>query len=244
MSEIDPDSTKEFSAEGREPAASGLTHDVVGPVVRQRLPEEIAARLRTGIIGGSLRGGTRLREIELTDRMKAPRGAVREALQLLESEGLVERLPHRGATVKPVSKRLLDEVYSVRTALERVAMEFACRYHTDDDLQVLWQHAAEFAREDVPFRDVAALDIAFHDSLVAAAHHERLRAAWRTVRSQLHLFLIARPDIGAREREAEHRALVTALATRDPEIAVPAIEQHVRVSYKRVLEVWALRERA
>jgi DNA-binding GntR family transcriptional regulator len=233
---------EDFAPGGEGSAALG--HEVVTPVVRQRLPEEIAARLRAGIIGGSLRGGTRLREIELTERMKAPRGAVREALQLLESEGLVERLPHRGATVKPVSRRLLDEVYSVRTALERVAMEFACRDHTEEDLQVLWAHAAQFAREDVPFRDVAALDIAFHDGLVAAAHNEPLRAAWRTVRSQLHLFLLARPDIGAPEREAEHRALVTALATRDPAIAVPAIEQHVRVSYKRVLEVWALREQA
>ena len=69
-----------------------------------------------------------------------PRGPVREALLLLESEGLVERRLHRGAVVRAIAPETLEEVFTLRLALERVGAEFAARRRTDEDVATLRRH--------------------------------------------------------------------------------------------------------
>lgn len=81
------------------------------------VPEQIAAKLGDRIIAGTLAPGSRIGEQELADEFKVSRGPVREAIRLLEREGLVTVLPRRGALVTLLSSAELRELFEVRSSL-------------------------------------------------------------------------------------------------------------------------------
>jgi DNA-binding GntR family transcriptional regulator len=91
------------------------------------IPEELAKLLQDEIIQGRLAPSARLTEEEVAKRYGVSRSPVREALRLLERDGLVRKAPRRGIWVAPLSVQDLDEVYSCRIALEGVAAEQAAR---------------------------------------------------------------------------------------------------------------------
>jgi DNA-binding transcriptional regulator YhcF (GntR family) len=81
------------------------------------VPEQIAAKVGDRVIVGRLAPGSRIGEQELADEFKVSRGPVREAIRLLEREGLVTVLPRRGALVTQLSSDELRELYEVRSSL-------------------------------------------------------------------------------------------------------------------------------
>src|ERR1700694_4324682 len=85
------------------------------------LAHSIRSRLREAILRGDFASGAHLREVEIAERYQVSRGPVREALAQLEQEGLVILRRNRGAVVARLSRTDLEEVYSLRLALERVA---------------------------------------------------------------------------------------------------------------------------
>jgi DNA-binding GntR family transcriptional regulator len=91
------------------------------------IPEEISALLQEEIILGRLPGSTRLTEEMVAQRYGVSRSPAREALRLLERDGLVLRAARKGIWVTPMSVKDFDEVYSCRVALEGVAAEQAAR---------------------------------------------------------------------------------------------------------------------
>lgn len=91
------------------------------------IPEELAVLLQEEIIYGRLPGSTRLTEEEVAQRYGVSRSPVREALRLLERDGLVLRAARKGIWVTPMSLKDFDEIYSCRIALEGVAVEQAAR---------------------------------------------------------------------------------------------------------------------
>jgi DNA-binding GntR family transcriptional regulator len=89
------------------------------------LSEQIAARLRELIQGGKLTFGDRLMEIDLARRFLASRGPVREALRMLDEEGLIELRPRRGAIVHQLSVRELNEIYDLRLCISCLTARLA-----------------------------------------------------------------------------------------------------------------------
>src|SRR6476469_10949085 len=100
------------------------------PTVKRSLADDVVDRLRDAIFHGSFKPGEALREEQLAAMLDVSRGPVREALVQLEREGLVIVRRHRGATVARLSRRDLEEVYSLRLALERLAVQRAVRHAT------------------------------------------------------------------------------------------------------------------
>ena len=92
-----------------------------------RLADAIHGQLRAAILSGQCAPGEHLREVEIADRYDVSRGPVREALLQLEREGLVLLRRNRGAVVARLSRADLEEVYSLRLALERLAVAQAAR---------------------------------------------------------------------------------------------------------------------
>src|SRR5207244_9276457 len=99
---------------GRRPAMTIVAPSVV---------DVVAEELRTLILSGSLKPGERLVEERLTERFGVSRPPLREALRLLEQEGLVERRPRRGTIVTALQADDVREIYTLRWALERLAIE-------------------------------------------------------------------------------------------------------------------------
>ncbi|HEY7936922.1 MAG TPA: GntR family transcriptional regulator [Candidatus Limnocylindrales bacterium] len=97
----------------------------------------VIAALRKGILDGILMPGTRLRQEELALVFNTSRIPIREALRLLEHEGLLESEPNRGFSVKPIGADEIDEIYDLRIVLESHALQLAVPLLTDADLVAL-----------------------------------------------------------------------------------------------------------
>lgn len=209
----------------------------VGPALRRGLADEAAGRIRQAIFDGRLAPGSQLREVELAAQLEVSRGPVREALHQLEREGLVQIRWHRGANVTMLSADDATELYTLRDALERLAVTRVAERATDAELAALDALVDRMERAGSD-HDLLHLDMAFHDAVYAAAGHRRLREAWQAIRSQIHLFLLNRVAVSDDYRHhvpAEHRALVTALRARDAGQATAMFAEHLHVAYRRLL---------
>jgi DNA-binding GntR family transcriptional regulator len=113
------------------------------PLTRS-LPEQIAARLATRILDGSYAPGERVREEGIAAEFTVSRGPVREALRLLEKDGLITLLPRRGATVTDLSADEVNEIFEIRAMLNGLRDRSIAR--SDLRAQVLPLLAAEVAR--------------------------------------------------------------------------------------------------
>lgn len=217
----------------------------VAPARRRGLADEVADRLRDAIFDGGYEPGAQLREVDLSAALGVSRGPVREALLRLEHEGLVRSEWHRGATVTALSAADIDELHSLRGALERLAVQQVCANATADDLAAV-ERAAERMAGVSDEHTMVRRDIAFHDAVYAAARHDRLAQAWQAIRSQVHLFLLTRIGAGATasaslrrvgtdvylaHMPAEHRELAAALCERDAEAATELFAVHRRHAF-------------
>jgi DNA-binding GntR family transcriptional regulator len=207
----------------------------VQPDSRKGVAGEVADRIRDAILSGELAAGTALREVELAARLGAGRGSVREGLLLLEGEGLVVIERNRGTRVRAITPKDVDELFTLRTALDVLAMRTAAAKCTSFDSLDVVVEELRHARTDA---ERVALDMKFHDAVYAASGHRRLMEAWQGIRSQVHLFLLARIAGDATYRDLvapEHANLVAILRSGDVERAGQAAEEHLIGSYAKLV---------
>jgi DNA-binding GntR family transcriptional regulator len=204
------------------------------------LASNVVDILRQQIISGRIAQGEHLVEAELAQAIGVSRGPVRQALTQLEHEGFVELRRHRGAFARRLTRDDVEELYTLRLAIERLAMERAVlRLGVEHERRmsaILDEMAGVRAGYD-PGR-VVELDLAFHDVVYDAAEHGRLRRTWNSLRPQVAFFLSVRND---RYRDfvevghSEHEQLLDVLRAGDVERVDAAIEKHMSGSYHRLL---------
>jgi DNA-binding GntR family transcriptional regulator len=204
---------------------------MIGPARRRVLSDEVADAIRDAIFDGRIDLGQRLVEDELASLLNVSRGPVRRALVLLSEEGLVNTEHHRGTTVAELSADDVRETASLRTALERLAVDWLCRNATEGDftrIAVVLQQVGELPGPLSPSR-VAALDVAFHDAVFRAAHHERLYRSWRSLRSQIYIDLVyrraLRDDVG--QWVIDHQRFLEVLRERNERDVMEMVGAHV-----------------
>ncbi|GAA1576142.1 GntR family transcriptional regulator [Kribbella sancticallisti] len=200
----------------------------------------VVPAIRQMIITGALAPGEHLPEGELAKALQMSRGPVREALIELEREGLVVLRRHRGAQVIALTADDVEEIYTLRLSLERLAIERALPRLTDEHLATM-DEVLDGMRELGPEYEpqtALELDLAFHHVLYAAAGHARLDRAWQQIRSQVAMFLHSR-HVARRDFHeiayAEHKAIRDIVAGGDSAAAVEVIEQHLIGSYHRLI---------
>ncbi|RDI95402.1 GntR family transcriptional regulator [Meiothermus sp. QL-1] len=193
------------------------------------LREAAYIRLREDILQGLLPPGTRILEPELAQSLGVSRTPVREALQRLAQEGLVELVPGRGARVRVLLLEEVREVYEVRALLEGEAAALAAERASQAELGVL--EALLSTLEGLPKDDHTRqmqVDLEFHTTLVAAAHHKTLARIYEELRSSLALVRGFQRALSQHPTtQAQHRAILAALKSRDPERAAQAARAHV-----------------
>jgi DNA-binding GntR family transcriptional regulator len=204
--------------------------------LRRSLSDDVVDRLRSAIIRGEFEPDQRLSEAALAEAFGVSRGPIREALTQLEREGLLKVERHRGARVTRLSQADIDEIYSLRTAMERLAIERAARLADDNDFAAMEAVVQELktAVAAADARRTVELDVAFHDLVYRAARHSRLYLAWSTLRPQIETFLHTRStdtqDYFAKALH-EHVALLEIIRSREPERAVEMIDDHLHTAY-------------
>ncbi|MFC4275662.1 GntR family transcriptional regulator [Achromobacter aloeverae] len=193
-----------------------------------------------GIKSGELTGGSRLNESELSQRLGVSRSPLREAFRALEEAGLVRLEKNRGVFIRDLSDEEAAELYDLRAGLDEMVGRRVAPRITDEQLHELGGLLTELegtaAREGV--NRYFELNVAFHDRLVRMTGNSALIGVYRQVVNRMHLlrrrgFSLAGSSTASHE---EHRAILDALATRDPDTAASAMRQHVHNGFERAVK--------
>lgn len=210
------------------------------PLDKRGLAEDVADRLRVAILAGEIPVGARLYEVELSNQLKVSRGPVRDALQLLRHEGLLESRWHKGAFVRRLTREDADEIYSLRASIECLAVQRVIDRGQPGDMELLTQQAkaVETAALKGSQAEMLQADIAFHEAIYRAAHHERLLQTWLGMRSQIALLLLDRQGADSDYRHQiarEHWEIREAIVDRDLPAAQALVRGHIEDAGARVI---------
>lgn len=196
------------------------------------LRDEVFNTLRERILKGVYKPGERLMEIHLADQLGVSRTPIREAIRMLELEGLVKMVPRKGAQVAKISKEDLQDVLEVRKALDTLSVKLACERITEDEIKLLNNAEREFekalASKDV--RDIAEADVAFHDVIHSATKNGRLKSMISNLAERIYRYrfeYIKQQSDGGKTLMLEHREIMRCIESRDVESAVKATEIHI-----------------
>ena len=143
--------------------------------------------------------------------MKVSRAPVRDAVAELEQEGLLIRPAGRGVVVRLLGHRDVEEICSLRLALERLAVQRVVRSATPAQLRQLAATIDEAKNVSGP-SELALADLRFHETLVRAADHDRLLSSWLSIRSQIRLLMVQRNLVDAGTVQGTPRAHGSLLA--------------------------------
>lgn len=227
--------------------------DALRPMTRPRLYEQVLDRLRHHVAEGDLRAGDRLPpERELAGRLGVSRASVKQAIVVLEVQGLVE-VRHGGGTylvrdsldAEPVErlverKRRLPDVLEAREALETKLAELAAERRTADDLTAMRDALDHMADEIEAGGPGVEGDRLFHAAVTAAAHSALLAEFMRSIAEQItesrneSLRQPGRPHRSL----TQHRAILEAIETQRGKAAATAMRRHVRTVAKVRLLDW------
>ena len=196
------------------------------------LRDEVFNTLREKILKGVYKPGERLMEIHLADQLGVSRTPIREAIRMLELEGLVKMVPRKGAQVAKISKEDLQDVLEVRKALDTLSVKLACERITEDEIKLLNNAEREFekalASKDVS--EIAEADVAFHDVIHAATKNGRLKSMISNLAERIYRYrfeYIKQQSDGGKTLMLEHREIMRCIESRDVESAVKATEIHI-----------------
>jgi DNA-binding GntR family transcriptional regulator len=207
------------------------------PDLRFRTKQEyVYQSLRGAILRGELAPGQRLVIDEIGRQLRVSAIPIREALQLLQSEGLVLSAPHLCATVAPISEDEVHEVFAIMEGLETVGVREAARRRDDGGIALLSGVVAEMdaAAASRDYERWAALNGDLHRAINEIARMPLLRemtdrvlARWERLRR--HYFqgvLVPRVE----QAQEEHRVLLAALVRGDPDGAEQVVRAHNRAA--------------
>ena len=199
--------------------------------------------LKSNLLNGSFKPGEQLRIDAISSAFDVSKGAVREALARLTSDGLVENTPQKGFVVAPVSADDLTDLTEVRIELESRCLELAIErgdlawegrilsaYH-------LLSHTRLEAESGGGNPDWTARHDEFHDSLISACQSRwRLRLRAMTYLQAERYRRMTRPQVlERRDVDAEHKAIMEATLQRNPRLACKLMERHLRTTRNLIL---------
>lgn len=210
-----------------------------GQLIIQTAPQAAAQAIRESIISGELRGGDRLIEQKWAARLGIGQPTLREALQELEHQGLLRKLPQRGTYVAQLSPEDYRLIQEVRIPLEAIAVGKAAENFSDEADRELTAMVEIMASPGISKSDVQHFhenDVAFHRKIWNLAGNEFLRNALETITFRLFVFSVVdrwpgNPKaMGERIAAAqEHLGILEGLRSRDKQIARKAfIKQSVQ----------------
>jgi DNA-binding GntR family transcriptional regulator len=217
----------------RDMTIASASSGSVRPIESRSLSEQVTNEIRRSILAGGLPPGQSLSLRKLAEKLDVSFIPVRDALRVLEAEGLVVNPPGRSATVAPLDLEEFHAIYRVRRLIEPDLARRAVPLLEDAELDRLYQAAAEFGGAERSMDDIYGDHRAFHLALVAPAASAwdiRIlmmseRATERYVRIG---FGLLDPDPGEHDRRREaHQLLIDEFRKRDPEIAARALDEHL-----------------
>ena len=153
------------------------------------LRDVVFQTLRGAILKGDLKPGERLMELQLASKLGVSRTPIREAIRMLEQEGLAVTIPRKGAEVAKMTEKDMEDVLEIRLSLEGLAVRLSCEKITPAALQELKVAMEDFEAKtrSGQFVEMAKADVKFHEILYKASNNPKLQAAEQSERADVSL---------------------------------------------------------
>lgn len=208
------------------------------------LREQIINAIRDAIIEGKFKPGEKISEQELSEQLGVSRTPIREAIQILQQQGLVKIVPKSGTYVTDVEVEELKDSLSIRIAIEELALRQAIERSDDEQWQKLCSHLEEIlahmqkAAKNGSTIEATELDIEWHTQLIDAAQNQYLSRLWRTSGLQ---YLIWSPERSlyplAQDKLSDitisrHQELLDILKTKNLSACCRTIRSHIEQKYE------------
>ncbi len=196
------------------------------------LVDQVYEQLRADIISGRIQSNEKLVELDIAERMGISQGTVREALQRLECDGLVDRQAHRATYVTEVALDEIYEYFAVRSLIEGITIRRAMKNLTDeqcDELDALIDKMRE-AGERQDIETLVQYDMRFHQLICEWAASPVLTNIWVPLFLQIQRFIIQthpKVFVPLSAMAETHRPIMQALRARDVNAAVTAVKEHI-----------------
>ena len=170
-------------------------------------------------------------ELQLAAKLGVSRTPIREAIRMLEQEGLAVTIPRKGAEVARMTEKDMEDVLQIRDALDELAASIACEQISEEELAELRRtmHEFEESTKTGDVKRIAEADVRFHDIIYHATRNVKLENMLNNLREQMYRYRLE--YIKDEEKRqillAEHRKIYRALCSRHVEEAKQAMREHI-----------------
>ncbi len=195
------------------------------------LREVVFKTLRKAITEGEFSPGERLMEVTIANKLGVSRTPVREAIRMLELEGLVKMVPRKGAEVANITVKDLTDALEVRMAIEALSVRLACERIDEEGKKDLSRANVAF-KEAINSKLVPAIvecDIAFHNAIYKASANEKLISVAQNLREQVYRYRVEYvKDFSYHDKLVkEHDEITRAIFLGDAETAIRVMNEHI-----------------
>ncbi len=193
---------------------------------REMLHNQVCTILRSAILRGEFEPGERLVQTELAEMIGVSRMPIREALRTLEIEGLITMEPHKGAVVRVLEKKDVEEIYELRSVLESLALKKSMQHFTEEDYKLIKQYHDSMM--EATTKEYIELNKEFHDMLTSSCESPRLLGFIHTISRGLAQDTPLVIPGQMEKSNTEHGRIVQAILENDGEGAAACLAEHIQ----------------
>lgn len=187
--------------------------------------------LREAILRGDLVPGERLMELQLAAKLGVSRTPIREAIRMLEQEGLAITIPRKGAIVAGMTEKDMQDVLEIREALEELSVQVACDKITAEEIAKLHRNMKNFEQslKSGDLKQMAQADVEFHDVIYQATDNPKLINMLNNLREQMYRYRVEylKNPQNHEQLLLEHEAIYKGIVKKDKHAVTNMIRKHI-----------------
>lgn len=200
-------------------------------IVYPTLKDNVASIIRNKIITGELLPGSRIIESEIAKDLDISRGPIREALRLIEHEGLIEYKSNKGCTVRTIEAKEVEDIYLIRAYLEMLAVDICdgnYKGETIKEMDLLLDEMELSANKRDIYR-LVELDELFHSKIIKESKNDRLFDVWSTFWSANVVIFTSTYNLqlaNPKDQRIAHERILNAIKRGNKEEIIDTIKRH------------------
>jgi len=206
--------------------------------------EYVYEQLKSNILSGIYRPGQRLIEATLAEELEVSRTPIRDALNRLETDGLITTSPHKGIFVTKITQKDVQDFYQTRAVLEGLSAKLAATSASEDELEEFKQllvemdHIFERDRELINYKEIAQSNVKFHQKICKMSKNEVLFRMLGSLDSAITLIRSTSWSNYNRKYQTylEHQEIAKAILGGNGELAQKKAEQHIISAWRSAEE--------
>jgi DNA-binding GntR family transcriptional regulator len=205
---------------------------------KQNFAKDIITYIKQQILSGELNPGDRIIETMLAKELGISQTPVREAIRMLQGEGIITIVPNKGPMVCNLEMKDVFEIYSLRSVIEGLGIRLACQRATDQEMADLESFYNKMKTKLNDQSVIYLLDDSFqiHNTIINLSQHSQLIATYQSLLFKISLINRVLGTKKKKEDEiAEHWELIDAMKRRDPDYAEQTVRRHIFHSYNEFI---------